>query len=107
MPGRYFADGAPPMLFVQGSADTINPPWTSVQLYTADTDSTRYYLDLFGVDHMIPYRGTNPTELLVARVTLAFFDRYVLGLAGGLATTTRYGNVSGTAGLVSGEQSAP
>jgi fermentation-respiration switch protein FrsA (DUF1100 family) len=107
MPGRYFPGGAPPMLFVQGSADTINPPWTSVQLYTADTGSTRYYLDLFGADHMIPYTGTNPTELLVARVTLAFFNRYVLGRAGALATMTRYGNVSGAAALVSGEQPAP
>jgi hypothetical protein len=107
MPGRYFPGGAPPMLFVQGSADTINPPWTSVQLYTADTDSTRYYLDLFGADHMIPYTGTNPTELLVARVTLAFFNRYVLGRAGAQATMTRYGNVSGSAALASGEQPAP
>ena len=107
MPGRYFPGGAPPMLFVQGSADTINPPWTSVQLYTADTDSTRYYLDLFGADHMIPYTGTNPTEALVARVTLAFFNRYVLGRAGAQATMTSYGNVSGTAALVSGEQPAP
>jgi hypothetical protein len=32
MPGRYFAHRAPPMLFVQGSADRVNPPWTSVQL---------------------------------------------------------------------------
>jgi hypothetical protein len=29
MPGRYFSAGAPPMLFTQGSADTINPPWTA------------------------------------------------------------------------------
>jgi hypothetical protein len=56
---------------------------------------------------MIPYTGTDPTELLVARVTLACFDRYVLGRAGALATMTTYGNVNGTAALVSGEQSAP
>ena len=35
MPGRYFPRQAPPMLFVQGTADTINPPWTSLQLYQA------------------------------------------------------------------------
>jgi hypothetical protein len=56
---------------------------------------------------MVPYTGTNPTELLVAKVTLAFFDRYVLGRAGAQATMTSSGNVSGTAALVSGEQSAP
>jgi len=110
MPGRYFADGAgqtPPMIFVQGSADTINPPWTSLQLYQADTAPARYYLDLFGASHMGPYTGTNPAEQLVARVTLAFFDRYLLGQAGALATMTRDGNVSGAAALVSGGQPPP
>ena len=113
MPGPYFARGglgamgAPPMLFVQGTADTINPPWTSVQLYRSDGARARYYLDLFGADHMIPYTGTNPVEHLVARVTLAFFDRYVLGHAGALATMTRDGNVSGAAALFSGGRLPP
>ena len=107
MPGRYFAHGAPPMLFVQGSADTINPPWTSVQLYRADAERARYYLDLFGVDHMTPYTGTNPVEQRVARVTLAFFDRYLLGQAAALATMTREGNASGVAALVSGGAPVP
>jgi dienelactone hydrolase len=107
MPGRYFPGGAPPMLFTQGSADTINPPWTSMQLYRADDDSTRYYLDLFGASHLVPYQGTNPVERLVARVTLAFFDRYVLGQAGALETMTRDGNVSGAAALVSGGRLPP
>jgi len=102
MPGRYFAHRAPPMLFVQGSADTINPPQTSVQLYRADSRSARYYLDLFGASHMVPYVGTNPVERLVARVTLAFFDRYVLGQATALATMTRDGNVAAKAALVTG-----
>jgi hypothetical protein len=95
------------MLFVQGSADTINPPWTSLQLYRADRTQARYYLDVFGVDHMTPYVGTNRVERLVARVTLAFFNRYVLGQAGAQATMTRDGNVSGTAALVSGGESPP
>jgi fermentation-respiration switch protein FrsA (DUF1100 family) len=107
MPGKYFAHGAPPMLFTQGSADTINPPWTSVQLYDADQAHARYYLDLFGATHMVPYAGTNRVERLVARVTLAFFDRYVLGQAGSTATMMRDGNVSGTAALVSGGQPPP
>ena len=104
MPGTYFAGQAPPTLFVQGSADTINPPWTSVQLYRADRASPRYYLDLYGADHMIPYTGDNPVERLVARVTLAFFDRYVLGRAGALATTAQAASRSGIAALDSGGQ---
>ena len=107
MPGRYFAHGAPPMLFVQGSADVINPPWTSVQLYDADQAPDRYYLDLLGATHMMPYAGTNHVERLVARVTLAFFDRYVLGQAGATVTMARDGNISGTAALVSGGQPPP
>lgn len=107
MPGQYFPHGAPPMMFVQGTADTINPPWTSLQLYRADRAAARYYLDLFGADHMIPYIGTNPVEQLVARVTLAFFDRYVLGRARALGAMTRDGNVSGTAALVSGGRLPP
>ena len=107
MPGRYFPGGVPPMLFTQGSADTINPPWMSLQLYHADGADARYYLDLFGASHLIPYEGTNPVERLMARVTLAFFDRYVLGQADALETMTRDGNVTGTAALVSGGQPPP
>jgi predicted dienelactone hydrolase len=107
MPGRYFPGQVPPMLFAQGSADTINPPWMSLQLYHADGAGTRYYLDLFGASHLIPYQGTNPVERLMARVTLAFFDRYVLSQADELETMTRDGNVTGTAALVSGGQTPP
>ena len=107
MPGRYFPGGVPPMLFTQGSADTINPPWMSLQLYHADGAGARYYLDLFGASHLIPYEGTNPAERLMAHVTLAFFDRYVLGQADALQTMTRDGNVTGTAALVSGGQPPP
>jgi predicted dienelactone hydrolase len=107
MPGRYFPRGAPPMLFVQGSADTVNPPPASVQLYRADGAAGRYYLDLLGADHMIPYVGTNPVEQLVARVTLAFFDHYLLGQAAAEAAMTRDGNVTGTAALVSGNRLPP
>ena len=107
MPGRYFPGRAPPMLFTQGTADTINPPWMSLQLYHADANGPRYYLDLLGASHLIPYQATNPVEHLVARVTLAFFDRYVLGQADALKTMTRDGNVTGTAELVSGGQTPP
>jgi hypothetical protein len=54
-----------------------------------------------------PGPATGTWLRLVARVTLTFFDRYVLGRASGLATMTREGNVSGTAALVSGGQLPP
>ena len=56
---------------------------------TPTAPSARYYLDLFGASHLIPYEGTNPVERLTARVTLAFFDRYVLGQPDALETMTR------------------
>ena len=107
MPGPYFAGQAPPMLFVQGNADTINPPWTSVQLYRADRTSPRYYLDLYGADHMVPYTGDNPVERLVARITLAFFGRYVLGHASALTTMAQAADGSGIAALNSGGRLPP
>jgi len=108
MPGPYFARGAPPMLFVQGNADAINPPSTSVQLYRADRSARRYYLDLYGADHMVPYTGDNPVERLVARITLAFFDRYVLGHAGALTAMRQAASSSGgLAALGSGGQLPP
>jgi len=88
-------------------ADTINPPWASLQLYRADGLGARYYLDLFGASHLIPYEGTNRVERLTTGATLAFFDRYVLGQANALETMTRDGNVAGAASLVSGGQPPP
>jgi dienelactone hydrolase len=84
MPGRYFAGRTPPMLFTQGSADTVNPPWTSLRMYTSDRSRARYYLDLPGADHTEPYWGNNPVERLVGRETLAFFDHYVLSRPDGM-----------------------
>jgi dienelactone hydrolase len=107
MPGGYFTRGAPPMLFVQGSADTINPPWTSVQLYSADHEEARYYLDLFGATHMEPYSGTNPVERLVARVTVDFFDQYMLGQTDLTAKMAHEVTSSGSASLASGDEPAP
>jgi hypothetical protein len=106
-PGTYFSHGAPPMMFTQGSADKINPPSASRYLYQADGAGARYYLDLFGASHMGPYAGTNSVEQLVARVTLDFFDQYVLGQAGAQATMTQDSNASGTATLVSGGHLPP
>jgi SAM-dependent methyltransferase len=79
----------------------------SLQLYRADRAGARYYLDLSGANHLTPYQGTNPVERLTARVTLAFFDRYVLGQPDALQTMTRDGNVTGTAALVSGGHPPP
>jgi hypothetical protein len=107
MPGQYFTQGALPMLFTQGSADTVNPPSASVQLYRSDVGGIRYYLNLVGADHLGPYTQANTAEQIVARTTLAFFNRYVLGQVSAQATMTQDGNVPGAAQLDSGGHVPP
>jgi dienelactone hydrolase len=101
MPGTFFTRRPVPMLFTQGSADTVNLPGCSAAMYHADPARARYYLALFGADHTGPYWGTNRFERIVARVTLAFFDRYVLGQAAAGPAMRRHGDVPGTAALFS------
>jgi dienelactone hydrolase len=103
MPGPYFPRGAavPPMLFTQGTADTVNPPWTSVQLYRADRNRARFYLTLLGADHTTPYWGSNAAERTVASATLAFFDDFVLDQPVAWTALTRAVRVTGTANLTS------
>lgn len=101
MRGRYFARHSVPVLFSQGSADTINPAGCSVYLYHGEASKPRFYLDLFGASHTGPYWGTNRFERIVARVTLSFFDRYVLKRATAGPAMRRQGNVSGVAALFS------
>ena len=100
--GRWFTRPAPPMLFVQGTADDWNPPATSMQLYQADTRGPRYYLELFGANHFTPYQGTDQPEPVVERVTLAFLDHYLAGAPGDLAAMRRAARVPGVASLSAG-----
>lgn len=93
MPGRYFTRRPVPMLFVQGSADSVNWPGCSVQLYLDDPSWAKYYLDLFGASHTGPYWGTNDYEQVVVRVTLTFFNRYVLDRASAGPAMAKAGNV--------------
>jgi hypothetical protein len=48
--------------------------------------------------------GSNPVERLVARVTLAFFNRFVLRQPGAASAMARNGNVPGRARLASAGQ---
>lgn len=99
--GRWFARPAPPMLFVQGTADTWNFPSASVQLYQADAAGPRFYLDLPGANHFSPYQGVSSPEPIVARVTVDFLDRYLLGQRNRTTAMWRAGEVTGKAVLTS------
>lgn len=107
MGGSYFSGPAPPILFVQGSADPVNPPSASLLMYQADTVGKRFYLDLFGASHLPPYEGTQSPEPIVARVTTEFLNRYVAGQHPAGAAMTRAGDVEGLAELLRGGQLPP
>lgn len=108
--GSYFPAGTPPILFVQGDADNVNPPAASTQLYTADTAATAFYLDLLGYGHFAPYEGQSQPEPVVAKVSVDFLNRYLAGQASAASTAsadgalTTDGNVPGVSTLSTGGQ---
>jgi len=95
----YFSGGSVPMLVVQGTADAINPPGCSTEIYNQDP-GTKYYLSLAGADHLEPYTEAGPAASVVAAVTIDFLDRFLRGDASGL--TRAPAAVAGTGTLVSG-----
>jgi fermentation-respiration switch protein FrsA (DUF1100 family) len=105
--GSFFTAATPPILFVQGNADTINPAADSVTMYQADTKGLRFYLDLFGQGHAPPYESREPAALVVARVTVQFLDRYLADQPRAAAAMRQDADVAGVATLVSGSQLPP
>jgi hypothetical protein len=105
--GKWFSAATPPMLYVQGSADTCNLPTASVGLYQADTTGIRYYLDLFGANHLAPYEGDSEPEPVVEQVTLDFLDRYLAGQPSAPGALRRAARNPGVSELVSGGKLPP
>jgi len=106
-PGSFFTRGTPPILFVQGDADTINPAADSVTMYRADTKGPRFYLDLFGQGHVPPYESRERAALVVARVTVQFLDRYLADQPRAAAAMRQDADVARVAILVSGNEAPP
>ena len=96
--GAYFVAPGVPLLVVQGTADSINPPGCSVQAYDHDPGS-KYYLDLLGAGHLPPYVDVGTDQLVVARVTTDFFAAELGGQRGGTAAMASDGDVTGVAQL--------
>jgi predicted dienelactone hydrolase len=100
--GTWFSTQTPPMLFVQGTADAINPPAASLQMYAADHTGPRFYLQLTGAGHLTPYTGVSAPEPVVARVTIAFLDHYLASDLIAISAIRRAGDVARVSRLVSG-----
>ncbi len=103
-PGRYFSGKTPPILFIQGSADRVNDPQDSLEMYEEDNQGPKWYLDLLGAGHFLPYEGDDPPEPLVAAVSTDFFDLYLKGDSAAAAQMYHLGNEAGVAQLFSASE---
>jgi fermentation-respiration switch protein FrsA (DUF1100 family) len=93
----YFFPGEPPLLAVQGTADSINPPSLTAQFFTA-ARAPKYLLALPGARHLPPYQH-GPDLGIVERVTVAFLRRYLEHDAQAGRQLPTLGNVAGRASL--------
>ena len=80
LPNERFTYGPdrPPLLAVQGTADTVNRPFLTADFFRL-ARRPKFLLWLLGAEHLPPYT-TNGRELgAVERVTTAFLDHYLRG----------------------------
>lgn len=100
--GAYFSSPSPPLLVVQGDADPVNPPSCSTAIYDA-APSPKYYLDLLGATHLVPYETpTSAWEPVVATVTTDFLQAVLDGRAQAGSALDAAGNVAGISTLTVG-----
>ena len=92
--GSYFGGRSVPLLVVQGTADTINPPGCSAQIYDA-APAPKYGLELLGAGHLPPYVDPGTYQQTIATVTTDFFDAELAGQPAGLAAMAAAGTVAG------------
>ena len=87
-----FPRAGPPLLAVQGSADTINAP-SATTAYFGLARRPKFLLWLPGAQHLQPYTDEQPQLGIVERATLAFLDHYLKGapLRGLVAASHRPG----------------
>ncbi len=74
--GGPHPDPAHPLLVVQGTADTINPPARGDAVYAA-AGRPRFELHLLGGGHLPPIADATPWRPIVDQVTTAFLRRYL------------------------------
>ena len=67
-----------PLLAVQGTADRINPPVYTLDLFHA-VDRPKFLLLLRHAGHLGPYTVPGPRLAAVERVSVAFLDHYLRG----------------------------
>ena len=73
-----FPRNGPPLLAVQGTADTTNAPATSAAFFRR-ARRPKFLLWLLGASHLPPYTDQQPQLGIVERATTAFLDHYFRG----------------------------
>ena len=97
-PSFTIGPGGPPLLAIQGTADTINLPSATAAFYDPAPDP-KYLLQVLGASHLGPY-ATNRVQLgVVQRVTTAFLQYYLEHYRPARQTMLRAGEVPGVATL--------
>ena len=74
--GGYSFSGGPPLLAIQGTADTLNEPRFTYAFFNA-ARPPKYMLKLLGATHLAPYTSQRPQLRLVERATTAFLAAYL------------------------------
>lgn len=92
------APGGPPLLAVQGTADTVNPPSATDAFYDS-APAPKYRLNLIGASHLPPYSTQQPQLSIVERATIAFLDLYLKHNSAAQQRLQRVGTVPGIAAL--------
>ena len=77
-PSSYVEHTAVPLLAVQGTADSTNPPKYAHRLFRA-VGKPKFLLLLHGAGHLPPYTQPGRRFATVVHVTVAFLDHYLRG----------------------------
>jgi dienelactone hydrolase len=87
-----FPRRGPPLLAMQGTADTINAPGTTAAYFSL-APKPKFLVWLIGAAHLPPYTVEQPQLSVVEQTTLAFLGHYLLGrpLAAFVAAARRPG----------------
>ena len=96
--GYDFSVLSPPLLAVQGTADTSNAPASTYRYFNL-APQPKFLLSLLGAGHLPPYTTAQPQLTIVERETTAFLDRYLKGMPGARSRMWKDGKVPGVATL--------
>lgn len=96
--GYSFGSGSPPMLAIQGTADTTNLPRNTYKFFD-QASRPKFLLRLLGAQHLPPYTTEQPQLGIVERTTVAFLNLYLNHRKGALRQLKRAGSVRSVTAL--------